>query len=57
VKLISARLGHSSIQVTLDCYGHLLPGLEESLARELDVEFARASLTTEGSLNTTARIG
>jgi hypothetical protein len=35
-KEIQARLGHSSITVTLDRYGHLLPGLDEALARRLD---------------------
>jgi hypothetical protein len=31
------RLGHSSIQVTLDVYGHIFPSLEEQLAERLDV--------------------
>lgn len=35
-KEIQARLGHSSITVTLDRYGHLLPGLDEALAGRLD---------------------
>jgi integrase len=39
-KLISARLGHSSIQITLDRYGHLFPSVEEALADALDAEFA-----------------
>ena len=30
------RLGHSSINVTLGTYGHLLPGLDEELTRKLD---------------------
>ncbi|MDH3755758.1 MAG: tyrosine-type recombinase/integrase, partial [Acidimicrobiia bacterium] len=30
------RLGHSSVTVTLDTYGHLLPSLEESLTEALD---------------------
>jgi integrase len=38
-KLISARLGHSSIAVTLDRYGHLFPSIEESLAAALDAAF------------------
>ena len=42
-KLISARLGHSSIQITLDRYGHLLPGVEEALADALDIAFVAAS--------------
>jgi integrase len=36
-KLISTRLGHSSIQITLDRYGHLFPSVEEALAEKLDL--------------------
>jgi integrase len=36
VKLISARLGHSSVQITLDRYAHLFPSVEEALAEQLD---------------------
>jgi len=35
-KLIQSRLGHSSIQVTLDRYGHLLGGLDEAVANSLE---------------------
>ena len=38
-KLISARLGHSTIRTTLDTYGHLLPGLDEAAADRLDQLF------------------
>jgi integrase len=37
--VISARLGHSSIQITLDRYGHLFPSVEEALADALDAAF------------------
>ncbi|HET6875571.1 MAG TPA: site-specific integrase [Acidimicrobiales bacterium] len=36
-KAIMERMGHSSITVTLDRYGHLLPSLEEHLTNALDV--------------------
>lgn len=39
-KAIMARLGHSSINVTLDTYGHLFPDLEGSLADGLDDAWA-----------------
>jgi integrase len=35
-KVIQTRLGHSSIQVTLDTYGHLFDGLDEAAADRLD---------------------
>jgi integrase len=35
-KVIQTRLGHSSIQVTLDRYGHLFEGLDEAAAARLD---------------------
>jgi integrase len=42
-RAIMERLGHSSIEVTLDRYGHLFPSLDESLADSLDDTY-RASL-------------
>lgn len=35
-KAIQERMGHSSITVTLDRYGHLFPSLDERLAEALD---------------------
>ncbi len=40
-KVIQLRLGHSSIQVTLDTYGHLFEGLDEAAADRLDATFPR----------------
>ena len=31
-KIVSERLGHASVQVTLDVYSHVLPGLQEQAA-------------------------
>lgn len=31
-KVISERLGHSSIAITMDVYAHILPGIEEEAA-------------------------
>ncbi len=47
-KLISARLGHSTIQITLDRYGHLFPSAEESLGAALDAAFVAAEYADEG---------
>jgi integrase len=41
-KLIQQRLGHSSITITLDRYGHLLPSLETALAEQLDAAYEAA---------------
>jgi integrase len=38
-KVIQNRLGHSSIKVTLDTYGHLFEGLDEAAAERLDATF------------------
>lgn len=32
VHIVSARLGHSKIQITLDYYGHVIPGDDEAVA-------------------------
>jgi integrase len=48
-KLISARLGHSTIQITLDRYGHLFPSAEESLGVALDAAFVSAGAVTAES--------
>ncbi|MEJ7656618.1 MAG: hypothetical protein WKF33_06290 [Thermoleophilaceae bacterium] len=44
-KAIQERLGLSSITMTLDSYGHLLPGLGNALADALDAAYAGASLS------------
>jgi integrase len=35
-KIVSERLGHSSIALTLDTYSHVLPGLQEAAAQEIE---------------------
>ncbi len=35
-KIISERLGHASIGITLDTYSHVLPGLQEAAAEQFD---------------------
>jgi len=41
-KALSTYMGHSSITITLDRYGHLMPGNEEEAAGLLDAYLARA---------------
>ena len=35
-KIVQERLGHSSIQITLDTYSHVIGGLQKSAVRKLD---------------------
>jgi len=35
-KIVSERLGHSSTQVTLDLYSHVLPDMQRAVAMQLD---------------------
>ena len=35
-KIVQERLGHASIQVTLDTYSHVAPGLQELAANRFD---------------------
>jgi integrase len=41
-KALSSYMGHASVMITLDRYGHLMPGNEEEAARLLDGSVARA---------------
>lgn len=35
-KIVQERLGHASIQVTLDTYSHVTPGLQKAAAKKFD---------------------
>ena len=39
IEAIKQRLGHSSIRVTSDVYGSLLPAVDESVTAALDARF------------------
>ena len=41
IKAISVFMGHANIRITLDQYGHLLPGAEDEAAGLLDAFLAR----------------
>ena len=45
-KQIQAPLGHSSIATTFDRYGHLLPGMDETLAENM--EWSDGRLSSDG---------
>lgn len=36
IKMISERLGHSSIRITLDTYAHVMPSMQSDLIKKLD---------------------
>lgn len=41
-KIVSERLGHSNIAITLDTYSHPLPGMQEEAIASLDASLAAA---------------
>ncbi|MEK3890204.1 site-specific integrase [Bacillus sp. FSL K6-3431] len=46
-KIVQERLGHSSIQITLDTYSHMLPNMQEAAAAKLDEMFADKNIENE----------
>ncbi len=41
-KVVSERLGHSAIGITLDTYSHILPGMQEDAAAKIDTALRAA---------------
>jgi integrase len=41
-KVVSERLGHSSVSITLDTYSHVLPGMQQDAVRLIDSALATA---------------
>ena len=46
-KIVSERLGHSSITLTLDTYSHVLPGMQDEAANKLDAMLFGSATTAE----------
>jgi hypothetical protein len=46
-EVVSERLGHSSIRITLDTYSHMLPGLQEAAAQRFDDFLSPRTVETE----------
>ena len=40
-KIVSERLGHANIQMSLDTYSHVLPGLQEAAAQRFDLALSQ----------------
>lgn len=36
-KIVSERLGHATIAITLDTYSHVMPGMQEEAAQKIDI--------------------
>jgi len=45
VKVVSERLGHASVGITLDVYSHVIPALQEEAAEKIDAGL-RAALSS-----------
>jgi integrase len=41
-KVVSERLGHATVGITLDVYSHVLPGMQEEAATRTDVALRAA---------------
>jgi integrase len=54
--LVSKQLGHSSVQITLDRYSHLMPNAAEALAEKLDALIIAAAAELEPSNVTPLRV-
>jgi len=48
-KIVAERLGHSTITITLDTYSHVVPGLQEEAARQLDRALRKAMRNVENA--------
>ena len=44
-KIVQERLGHASIQMTLDAYSHVAPGIQEAAAKRFDEILKRLNNT------------
>ncbi len=56
IKIVSERLGHANISITLQVYGHLLPNMQEQAAADMEEAFL-GTRAAETSINTvTSRI-
>ena len=42
LKVVSKRLGHASITLTLDTYSHVLPDMQEAAAEKMEAMFGSA---------------
>jgi len=43
LQVVSQRLGHAKVSITLDVYAHLLPGMQEGAVQSMDAAFEKAA--------------
>ncbi len=43
-KIVSERLGHATVGITLDTYSHVLPNMQEEAAKKLDALLANGGV-------------
>jgi len=41
-KVVSERLGHAGIGITLDMYSHVMPGMQDEAAEKIDAVLRKA---------------
>ncbi len=56
-KIVQERLSHSSVATTLDIYSHVLPGLQEAAARQLEEGLQGVSPETQANGVTRQNVG
>ena len=56
-KIVSERLGHARVSLTLDTYSHILPGLQEATAERFDKMLEPKLAQTEGVSKALAKNG
>ncbi|WP_243239904.1 tyrosine-type recombinase/integrase [Sulfobacillus harzensis] len=49
VKVVSERLGHANISITLQIYGHLLPNMQEQAAADMEAMFLGGTIHTSST--------
>ena len=49
-KIVSERLGHSTVSITLDTYSHVLPNMQEEAARKFEEALRAVSMAANGDV-------
>src|SRR5215208_2203165 len=52
-KVVQERLGHSSISITLDCYSHVLPDMQDKATEAFEAVMAKAKKVSQAFIKST----